>query len=72
VDTFIINISEADRFWQLLRNFDWKLVDPTKPMKSACYGIFVMSDLWVIVTERPTKSLNECANRRNDSGTESG
>jgi hypothetical protein len=48
---------EADRFEQLLRNFDWKLVDPTKPMKSACYGIFVMSDFWVIVTERSTRTL---------------
>ncbi len=53
----MIDTSEADRFGQLLRNFDWKLVDPTRPMKSACYGIFVMSDLWVIVTERSTKGL---------------
>jgi len=44
-------------FVELLRNFDWKLVDPTNPMKSACYGIFVMTDLWVIVTGRSTESL---------------
>ena len=42
---------------QLLRKFDWKLVDPTKPMNSACYSIFVMSDLWVIVTERHAKNV---------------
>lgn len=53
----MIDLRKADRLGQLLRNFDWKLVDPTKPMKSACYGIFVMSDMWVIVTERSTKSL---------------
>jgi hypothetical protein len=57
VGMYIINICMADRLVQLLRNFDWKLVDPTKPMKSACYGIFVMSDLWVIVTERCTRGL---------------
>jgi hypothetical protein len=54
---YIIDIGEADRLEQLLRNFDWELADPTNPMKSACYGIFVMRDMWVIVTDRSTKSL---------------
>ncbi|KAE9382184.1 cytochrome P450 [Stipitochalara longipes BDJ] len=44
-------------FVELLRNFDWKLVDPTKPMNISCYGIFVITDLWVIVTERSNESL---------------
>jgi len=52
VDMYITNSSETNRFKQLLQNFDWKIVDPIKPMKSACYGIFIMSDLWVIVTEQ--------------------
>jgi hypothetical protein len=41
----VIDSIETNRFGQLLRSFEWKLVDSTKPMKSACYGIFVMSDL---------------------------
>jgi cytochrome P450 len=55
--TYSIETSETDKLGQLLRNFNWTLVDPTNPMKSSCYGIFVMSGLWVVVTERTTKKL---------------
>jgi hypothetical protein len=37
---------------QFLRNFEWTLTDPTNPWKSACYAIFIMSDMWVRITER--------------------
>jgi len=44
-------------FFELLRSFNWTLVDPIHtPCKSACYGIFVMTDLWVMVSDREQKA----------------
>lgn len=37
---------------QLLRNFDFSLVDPTTPWKSKNVGLWKQSQLWVRVTER--------------------
>ncbi|OCK80485.1 cytochrome P450 [Lepidopterella palustris CBS 459.81] len=39
-------------FFELLRNFDFCLVDPTNPWKSANVGLWMQSELWVEVTER--------------------
>lgn len=39
-------------FFELLRNFDFSLVDPAKPWKSANVGLWMQSELWVEVTER--------------------
>jgi len=43
-------------FVELLRNFDWTLADPFHPCKEACYAIFVMTDMWVTITERHVKN----------------
>lgn len=37
---------------QLLRHFDFNLIDPRKPITSSNFGIFVEKDMWVRVTER--------------------
>ncbi|OLN97575.1 Pisatin demethylase 4 [Colletotrichum chlorophyti] len=37
-------------FVELLRRFDFSLVDPAKPWSSFSAGIFIQSDLWVRVT----------------------
>jgi len=39
-------------FFELLRHFDFSVVDPTKPWKSANVGLWMQSELWVEVTER--------------------
>lgn len=39
-------------FVELLRNFDFSIVDPTRPWKSVCYGIFSQSEMWMTVTRR--------------------
>ncbi|KAF2809016.1 pisatin demethylase [Mytilinidion resinicola] len=39
-------------FFELLRNFDFSVVDPTRPWKSANVGLWMQSELWVEVTER--------------------
>ena len=39
-------------FVELLRRFDFKLVDPDKPWKTACYGIHLQRGLWVTVRSR--------------------
>lgn len=39
-------------FVELLRSFDWSIVDSQKPWKSFCAGIFLQSDMWVRVTAR--------------------
>lgn len=37
---------------QLLRNFDFAIVDPTKPWKSECSGLWKQSEEWVEITDR--------------------
>ena len=37
---------------QLLRKFEFTLVDPVKPWKSFNSGIFIVSDMWIRVTPR--------------------
>ncbi|KAJ1323964.1 benzoate 4-monooxygenase [Microdochium nivale] len=37
---------------ELLRHFDFHLIDPLKPMSSSNFGIFVQTDMWLRVTER--------------------
>lgn len=39
-------------FAQLLRNFDFCVVNPDRPWKSANLGLWMQSELWVEVTER--------------------
>lgn len=41
-------------FVELLRRFDWSIVNSQKPWKSFCAGIFLQSDMWVRVTPRST------------------
>jgi cytochrome P450 len=43
-------------FHQLLRNFDWTVVNPTKPWTVVCSGIILHRDFFVRVTERKVKS----------------
>ncbi|RDW82494.1 hypothetical protein BP6252_03606 [Coleophoma cylindrospora] len=42
-------------FVELFRAFDFSLVDAMNPVKSACGGIFVQTDMWLRVEERSTK-----------------
>ncbi|KAJ4298336.1 hypothetical protein N0V88_003362 [Collariella sp. IMI 366227] len=39
-------------FVELLRRFDFQLVNPTKPWKCVNYNLFVQSDMWVSVSMR--------------------
>jgi cytochrome P450 len=39
-------------FVQLLRNFNFEVVDPSKPWSSDSWGIFLQKDFWVRITER--------------------
>jgi len=39
-------------FVQLLRNFDFVIVNPLTPMKTRCNGIFLQKDMFVRVVER--------------------
>jgi len=41
-------------FVELLRRYDWSIIDSQKPFKSFCAGIFLQSDMWVRVTARST------------------
>ena len=36
----------------LVREFNWEIKNPAKPIKSKCFGVFVQSDFWLRVTER--------------------
>jgi len=38
--------------FELFRNFDFQLVDPTKPWKSQSNLLWMQSELWLKVTER--------------------
>ncbi|KFY37707.1 hypothetical protein V494_04641 [Pseudogymnoascus sp. VKM F-4513 (FW-928)] len=46
-------------FVELLRNFDFELVDSTSPWKSANVGLWIQSELWVRVTEREDRQIRE-------------
>jgi hypothetical protein len=37
---------------QLLRRFDFQLVNPARPWKSANYNLFLQSEMWVSVSLR--------------------
>jgi hypothetical protein len=37
---------------QLLRNFDFTVLNPIAPMKTRCNGIYLQKDIFVQVTER--------------------
>jgi cytochrome P450 len=37
---------------ELVRRFEWQVVNTTRPWVSRCYGIHLQSDLWVAVRER--------------------
>ncbi|ORY58096.1 cytochrome P450 [Pseudomassariella vexata] len=37
-------------FFELLREFDFQLVDPTKPWDSSSYSVFIEENMWVKVT----------------------
>jgi len=39
-------------FVELLRNFDFGIVDPFKPVKSVCHGIFFQSEIWMCAFDR--------------------
>lgn len=40
------------RTGQLLRRFDFQVVNPAQPWKSANYNLFLQSDMWVSVVLR--------------------
>lgn len=42
---------------QLLKRFDFELIDPTQPFKSYGAGIFIQSDLWVKITRSERANL---------------
>ncbi|KAH8749301.1 putative Pisatin demethylase [Hyaloscypha sp. PMI_1271] len=39
-------------FFELVRNFEWSIVDPKRPWKSDCVALWLQKDLWVRVSER--------------------
>jgi len=39
-------------FFELMRNFEWGIIDPTNPWKSGNVGLWLQKDLWVRVSER--------------------
>lgn len=48
----IANIELNKIYVELLRNFEFTLVDPAVPWKSFNAGLFLHSDLWIRVTKR--------------------
>lgn len=38
--------------FELMRRFQFTLVDPKQPWSTSCYGIHLQRDMWVIVRER--------------------
>jgi len=40
--------------FELLKRFDFSIIDPTKPWKSECVGLWMQSEMWVKATERDT------------------
>ena len=45
-------MDDADIETQLLRRFDFQLVNPSKPWKSVNFNIFLQSEMWVAVSLR--------------------
>jgi len=43
-------------FFELLRNFDFTLIDPSQPWLSLNYGLWAQKNMWVKVTARETKT----------------
>lgn len=39
-------------FVELLRNFDFNIVNPLSPVRSVCFGIFFQSEMWLTAYER--------------------
>ncbi|KAK0118344.1 hypothetical protein ONS95_012634 [Cadophora gregata] len=39
-------------FVELFRQFDFNVVNPMRPMRSVCYGLFFQSEFWLTVYER--------------------
>ncbi|KAL3426423.1 cytochrome P450 [Phlyctema vagabunda] len=39
-------------FVELLRNFDFQIVNPLQPIRSVCHGIFFQSEMWLTAFER--------------------
>ncbi|KAL3963284.1 hypothetical protein ACCO45_000288 [Purpureocillium lilacinum] len=53
----VAQLELAKTIFELLRNFDMTLVHPTKPWDARnTLGLFVISDMWVHVTERPASA----------------
>ncbi|KAK3368836.1 cytochrome P450 [Lasiosphaeria ovina] len=49
----VAQIELGKTIFELLRNFDWALIDPTNPWSASnVYGLFLISDMWVEVTAR--------------------
>jgi cytochrome P450 len=38
--------------FELIRQFEWSIIDPTSPWKSGNVGLWMQKDLWVRVTKR--------------------
>lgn len=53
---------------QLLRRFDFSLIDPTNPWRSVNVGLFLQSEMWVRVARRENKAEFETL-RREEWGT---
>lgn len=39
----------------MVRNFEFQIVDPARPWKSVCIGVFVQTEMWMRVTRRESK-----------------
>lgn len=37
---------------EMLRNFKFQIVDPARPWKSVCLGVFLQSEMWMRITKR--------------------
>lgn len=48
-----VALMELNKFYfEMLRRFEFQLLDPKKSMKSRNHNLFLQSDMWVVVTER--------------------
>lgn len=45
-------------FFELMRNFEWNIVDPTKPWESGNVGLWLQHDLWVRISERENDGIS--------------
>lgn len=47
-----VNMAASDESTQLLRDFDFQIIYPSKPWSSFNFNLFMQNEMWVRVTER--------------------